>query len=706
LEQIVSMRRRLTGIYPIVGYVFALFGPGPAATASDISQGQLFQSSDIFALRAGTDAQISPDARTVAYVQKAGDVMSDRFRSSIWLIDVASGVQSPFAGGTTDAYDPQWSPDGRRLAYVSIAADGPQLFVDDMTRTHRVQLTNGPDGPKTYAWSPDGRQVAYLRHVPAESPVYGVPPAKPVGAQWAPALKIVDRVTYRFDGEGYLAPGYDHIFVVSSEGGPSRQVTSGEVNDAPTVAWDPAGALTWSADGKAIIFSAIRSPDWQRRVLDTEVYAADLATGAVTALTHREGPDHDAKPSPDGRWIAYLGYDDHGETHRDTRLYLMQRDGSGSRVLSGQIDVSIEQAFWAPDSASLYVSYDKEGVRRVGRMRLDGKLTELVSGLGGSGFDQPYTMGEFSEAHDTIAFASASVDHPPEIAIYGGDRVRQLTHLSDDLFAQKRLAELRRFRVKAPDGLNIDGWLLTPPGYQDGRRVPLILLIHGGFDMSFGPVFSSDVQLFAAAGYAVLMPNPRGSTSYGEAFALKVNHNFPGDTYGDLMASVDAAISAGIADSANLFVTGGSAGGILTAWVVGKTERFKAAVAQKMVANLASGALVMDATLYSSTHDFSVPPWEDPMVYWNNSPLALVGHVRTPTMLIVGDEDYRTPLSESEQYYGALQVAGVPTVLIEVPGAGHVNLSSRPSQSAARVAAILSWFDRYRSDRTHSGFAH
>jgi dipeptidyl aminopeptidase/acylaminoacyl peptidase len=690
------MHRRLIGAFSgVAGAMLFAFGLGTHAQAGDISSGTLFQGSDLFSLRAASDVQISPDTRWIAFVLKSGDIMSDRFRSSVWIIDIASGVQTPVAD---DAYDPQWSPDGHRLAFMSDGADGSQLYVHDLTHRHRMELTSGPESPKTYAWSPDGRQIAYLRHVPAAPSNYGSPPAKPPGAQWAPPLRVIDRVTYRFDGEGYVEPGYDHIFVVSSDGGPSRQVTDGAVNDAPTIAWDPAGALTWSPDGREVLFSAIRSPDWQRHVLDTQVYAADVSTGAVTALTHRAGADDDPQVSPDGRWIAYVGYDDHGESHRDNRLYLMNRDGTGSHLIGASLDVGIDKAVWSPDGHSLYVMYDKEGVRRVGRVTLDGKLTELASGVAAAGFDQPYTMGDFSAAKDTIAFASGSVDHPAEVSVYQGNHLKQLTHLNEDLLARKNLGAVRRFPVKAPDGLAIDGWLMTPPGYRQGSRVPLILLIHGGFDMSYGPVFSSDAQLYAAAGYAVLMPNPRGSTSYGEEFALKINHNFPGDTYGDLMAAVDAAISAGVADPNNLFVTGGSAGGILTAWVVGKTDRFKAAVAQKLVANQVSGALVMDATLWPATHDFKAPPWEDPMAYWNRSPLSLVGHVKTPTMLIVGTEDYRTPMSESEQYYGALQVAGVPTALVEVPGAGHVSLASRPSQSAARVEAILSWFGRYRTD--------
>lgn len=281
--------------------------------------------------------------------------------------------------------------------------------------------------------------------------------------------------------------------------------------------------------------------------------------------------------------------------------------------------------------------------------------------------------------------------------IWSGGKTRRLTNLNANLLEAKALASVRKIAVTAPDGRAIDAWLATPPGRQPGQKVPLILEIHGGPNSAYGPSFSSDVQLYAAAGYAVLWTNPRGSTSYGAEFANLIDKNYPSQDYDDLIASVDAAIADGTADPDNLFVTGGSGGGVLTAWIVGKTNRFKAAATQKPVINWTSEALTMDATLFTSRYWFTKKPWEDPMSYWNRSPLSLVGNVKTPTLVVVGGEDYRTPVSESEQYYAALQIQGVPTALVKVPGASHGGLAARPSQSAAKAAAILAWFDRYRS---------
>jgi dipeptidyl aminopeptidase/acylaminoacyl peptidase len=245
------------------------------------------------------------------------------------------------------------------------------------------------------------------------------------------------------------------------------------------------------------------------------------------------------------------------------------------------------------------------------------------------------------------------------------------------------------------DGRPIGAWLVTPPEFDATKKYPLILEIHGGPYAAYGPTFATDMQLYASAGYVVLYTNPRGSTSYGEEFANLIQHNYPSNDYDDLMSAVDAAIAAGFVDADRLYVTGGSGGGILTAWIVGKTNRFKAAAAQKPVINWASTVLTTDVATYMPKYWFAKPPWEDPDSYWRRSPLSLVGSVTTPTLVVVGDRDFRTPVSDSEQYYQALQLKGVPTALVKVPDASHGGLAARPSQSAARVAAILAWFGKY-----------
>ncbi|MCA1661234.1 MAG: S9 family peptidase [Novosphingobium sp.] len=561
---------------------FAQMGDGPVAA---------FTGADLFKLEAARDPQVSPDGRQIAYVRQSGDVMTDRNRMSIWVVDAATGRQRPLVTGPGRYTMPRWSPDGGRIAYSSTDEGGAQLHVRWLDTGAASRITALPDAPQSLAWSPDGRSIAYTMRVPGEGLKLGKAPDKPEGAQWAPPLEIYDRATYRTDEGGYIKPGHARIFVVAADGGAPRQMTFGAFGDD--------GAPEWTPDGGTLLFSAVRKPDWQRDFNNSEIYALDVAGGAIEPLTARDGPDANPLPSPDGRRIAYLGFDDARRTYEATELYVMNRDGSGARSLTAALDRDIDAAQWAPDGRSLVVSYDEQGVKKLGRVGLDGSLRELAAGLAGAGFDRPYTGGAFSVGRNgTIAWTGGDATRPPDVYALKGGTARPLTRLNEGWLPAKALAPVRKLAVIAPDGKPIDAWIALPPGRTEGQRVPLILEIHGGPHTAYGPMFATDVQLYAAGGYAVLYTNPRGSTSYGEDFAKLIDRAYPGEDYGDLMASVDAAIAAGIADPDNLFVTGGSGGGVLTAWIVGKTDRFKAAATQKPVINWTSEALTMDNTLF------------------------------------------------------------------------------------------------------------
>ena len=665
----------------------------PAASAAPATApSRYLTAADLFNLEWASDPQISPDGRAVAYVRQSNDIMTDNARRSIWLIDVASGQQRPLVTGQGSYFSPRWSPDGIRLAYVAAENGSPQLYVRWMTSGESARVTGLPTSPSGIAWSPDGRRIAYSMLVPDEPMQLGKAPDKPDGAKWADPLEVIDKVTYRFDAAGYLKPGYRQIFWVPADGGAPTQLTFGATNAS--------GELSWTPDSRSILFSANLSPNWQREPLQSEVYKIGIGGGAPVALTSRDGPDNQPVVSPDGRLIAWVGFDDRHLGYQNTRLYVMNLDGSNKRMLTGSLDRSVANPAWSGDSRSIYVEVEDHGVNKVERVGLEGMVREIASGMGFNELDRPYAGGEFSVSRNgVVALTSGDPLHPNQVAVASSGGVRRLTHLSSSLLDLKALAQVQKLPVSSEyDHQPIDAWMVTPPDFDPVEKYPMILEIHGGPYAAYGPQFSTDDQLYAAHGYVVVYANPRGSTSYGEEFANKIEKAYPGHDYDDLMSVVDAAIASGHTDPNSLFVTGGSGGGVLTAWIVGKTDRFRAAATQKPVIDWTSWSLTADIADFSSPYWFAKRPWEDPMAYWRRSPLSLVGNVKTPTMVVVGSEDYRTPDSEAEQFYEALQIRGIPTVLVKVPGASHETLTDRPSQSAAKASAILTWFDKYRTN--------
>ena len=661
-----------------------------SAGAADLPDARRLHSIDVFQLEYADDVQISPDGNRIVYVRISHDIMTDRARRNLWVINADGTNNRPLRSESRNFSSPRWSPDGTRLAYVSAADGSPQLYVRWMDSGQTALLTNLVEAPGAIAWSPDGKSIAFTQLVPAKKPPLATPPEKPEGAQWAPTVKVIDSVVYRADGEGYLEAGYQHVFIVSAEGGTSRQLTEGEFNDE--------GPLSFTPDSKGIVLSSNRGPDWELDPQESDVFQVDIATRKLTQLTTRDGPDNSPVVSPDGKRIAYLGFDDRLQGYQVTHLYVMDIDGGNARVVTGGFDRDVADPRWSANSREVYFTYDDRGVRKLGLTSLDGKPRTLADGLGGTDLGRPYTSGGFSVARNgRAAFTHNSPGRPADVGLVAGGPARLLTNLNDDLLGNKTLGEVRELNWKSSkDQRDIQGWVITPPDFDKSKKYPLILEIHGGPFAAYGPNYTTELQLFAAAGYVVLYTNPRGSTSYGETFGNLIHHAYPGDDYDDLMSGVDAVIAQGNVDANNLFVTGGSGGGVLTAWIVGKTDRFRAAVVAKPVINWSSFVLTSDANNFFYKYWFGAQPWEKPEEYWKRSPLSLVGNVKTPTMLLTGEADYRTPIEESEQYYQALKLRKIDTVMVRIPEASHGGMVARPSNLIAKVDNILAWFERYR----------
>jgi acylaminoacyl-peptidase len=661
-----------------------------SAGAAELPAARRLHSIDVFQLEYADDVQISPDGSRIVYVRVSHDIMTDRVRRNLWIVSSDGTNNRPLRSEARNFSSPRWSPDGTRLAYVSAADGSPQLYVRWMDSGQTALLTNLVKAPDAIAWSPDGKSIAFAQFVPANKPPLAASPEKPEGAQWAPPVKIIDSVVYRVDGAGYLEAGYQHIFIVSSEGGTPRQLTRGDFNDD--------GPLSFTPDGKSLVFSANRGPDWERDSQESDVFSVDIASGKLTQLTTRDGPDTSPVVSPDGRKIAYLGFDDRLQGYQVTHLYVMDVDGGNPREVTAAFDRDVADPKWSADGRTVFFTYDERGVRKLGSAVLDGKVRTHAEGLGGTDLGRPYTSGGFSVARNgRIAFPHNTAARPADVGTATANSpLRVITTLNDDLLGNKTLGAVREIAWKSSkDQRDIQGWVITPPDFDAAKKYPLILEIHGGPFAAYGPNYTTELQLFAAAGYIVLYANPRGSTSYGETFGNLIHHAYPGDDYDDLMSGVDAVIAQGNVDPDNLFVTGGSGGGVLTAWIVGKTDRFRAAVVAKPVINWSSFVLTSDLNNFFYRYWFGAQPWEKPEEYWRRSPLSLVGNVKTPTMLLTGESDYRTPIAEAEQYYQALKLRKVDTVMVRIPEASH-GMTARPSNLMAKVDNILAWFERYR----------
>ncbi|MES3630946.1 MAG: S9 family peptidase [Longimonas sp.] len=653
-----------------------------------------FERMDVFELEWVTDPQISPDGERVVYVRRGMDVMNDRRTSALWIMNADGTEHVKLTDRDVSESSPRWSPDGTRLAYIGgTEDDGAQIFVHTFAPRSNVQRTTLDNRPGHLAWSPSGSHLAFSMHVDDEPPQMVEPPEAPEGADWADPPRVETRLNHEQDGSGIRPYGHRHIFTITADSDSDpEQRTTGD--------YDHAGPIAWMPDGEALVVSGNRHDDAEHAFRNTELYRVDMEDGAIAPLTDRFGPNHTPRISPDGATIAYLGYEDQIQTYQRTRLYTMSPDGSGMQEVETGLERSINDVVWDEEGNGLYVQYDDEGVSYLAHTTLDGAVTNVADSLGGTALGRPYRgSADFSVAENgVIAFNVSSPAHPAELSITSRSNATpsRLTTLNETLIADRALGQVEAMRyTSTKDGRDLHGWVMTPPDYNPDRAYPLLVEIHGGPISHYGPHFAAELQLYAAAGYVVFYPNARGSTSYGEEFGNLLKNDFSGGEYQDIIDGVDVLVENGTVSEDSLYVTGGSAGGTSTAWIVGQTDRFQAAAVQKPVINWISKTLAADNYYAYADYRYPGQPWENPMAYWEVSPISLVGNVETPTLLIVGQEDLRTPTWEAKQFYHALQLREVDTAYVELPGSYH-NMAARPSQLIAKVDHVLAWLERYR----------
>ena len=647
---------------------------------------------DIFNLEYAASPQVSPNGEYVIYERRSMDIMKDGTRINLWQVNIDGSEHEPVFSGKANYRMPRFSPDGKRLAYLSSHEGDNQLYIVWLESGKTARVTNLQFSPSDISWSPDGNSIAFSMFKPGKSnSLFKGMPKKPKGANWAGTAKYIDQMNYRRDGGGFTKAGYTHIYVVPALGGTARQVTSGDFHHG--------GVINWSKDSKNIIIDGDRHADWQDRPIESDIYQINVNTGNVTTLVKRDGPDNNPRMSPNGKKIAYLSFEDKKLSSQNSQLHVMDSDGNNIKNLTASLDRNVSNIHWAQNGKGIYFSYDDHGQSYVGYVDLKGKLTSKLVKIGSQSLGRPYTSGDYTVADNrALVFTKANNQRPADLAIINKKgKVTTLTQLNEDIFAHKDLAKVEAITVKSSvDRRDIEAWIALPPGFDASKKYPMILEIHGGPHAAYGPNYSTEVQLMAAKGYVVVWANPRGSTSYGAEFANTIHHNYPSQDYNDLMDVVDGVIGKGYVDESQLFVTGGSGGGTLTAWIVGQTNRFKAAVVAKPVINWMSFSLTADGYSYFTKYWMPGMPWEHADHLWKHSPLSLVGNVKTPTMLLTGEVDYRTPMSETEQYYQALKLQNVDTAMVRIPKAAH-GIAARPSNLIQKVGNVMAWFEKYRT---------
>jgi dipeptidyl aminopeptidase/acylaminoacyl peptidase len=677
------MIRSVTPICFVVAVLLAsmsLFGAEeskPVLTVADFLDGE-----------AVSDPQVSPDGTRILYTRRWIDRMEDRWRSDIWIMN-ADGTRNRFL---SKGSDPRWSPDGTRFAFLDEGEPvGTQIFVRWLDAAEATQVTRVEREPTTIRWSPDGNSIAFVMRTEAEGRWEIDLPEEPEGAEWTEEPRVIEGVYFRQDRRGFMEDGYLHLFVVDAGGGTPRQLTRGTWNvGARTIGLDYGIGIDWTPDSTAIVFDGLMEDDnpsmpYRR----SHLYAVNVTTKEPRRLTSDEGPWAGPVVSPDGRYVAFTGFPWTGQTYRAEELHVIGFDGSGMRSLTPDLDRTLGDLHWASDGSGVFFVARDRGTSNVHFVPLQGAPRQVTHGSHMLSLDSTSAkglgVGVLRSPHapgDVVGFRLAA-----------GDDLTQLTRVHEDVLSRVQLGDVEEIWYESADGTAIQGWIVKPPHFDAGKKWPLILHIHGGPHAMYSLAFNFSFQQLAAAGYVVLYTNPRGSSGYGTDFGNAIDDAYPSVDYHDLMAGVDAVIERGWVDTTRMYVTGVSGGGVLSSWTIGHTDRFAAAAVRAPVIDWISFAGTTDITEWGY-HRYEPYPWEDPEPWLRHSPLMYVHNVTTPTLMMCGELDLRTPMGQTEEYFQALNAVGVETVLLRFNDEYH-GTGSKPSNFMRTQLYLLDWFGRH-----------
>lgn len=638
---------------------------------------------DLFRVRWLSQPRLSPDGDRAAVTLTWLDRDRDRIVSRVsWLNTTGYGeLQSESTTAGRD-HDPNWAPDGRRLAFVSDRSGRPEIWVVDTPLRSARPLTDSPTGASGPSWSPSGDLLAFVASEPDQP--------RPAGGY------TVARFHWKADGVGVIGcPTHRHVWTVPSTGGASRKITDGD--------WDD-DLPRFSPDGLTVAFRSNRTP--ARATSSTsELWLVPAEGGAPRLLVPAAGAIRMHAWSPDGRLIAYIGHRQGEAQGVNNDIWLVDAQTGDARNLTEPLDRPMGQwvrsdppgsflppdLAWSPQGDAVYVTYAEGGTSRVVRVGVDGSVNPVLAGDAGW-----FAFGIAAASGDVVALGSSATD-PGELILAraDGSDPRSITSVATEWRSGIQFGRLERFEFDAADGTRLEAWLQHPAGFAWNEPLPLILHIHGGPHWPIGGRLNMEFRRLAEAGFRVLYLNPRGAMGYGNAYAQANVGDWGGIDAGDLLAAVEVASARPDVDGTRIGVTGESYGGWMTNWLIATTDRFGAAVAQNSISDMRSEYLTSEDPP-GLDWDMGGSPWEQPERYERQSPISRVDQIHTPLLLVHSELDQNCPINQSEQLYAALQLLGRDVEFLRIPGEGHlINLVGRPSSRLARIRATDAWFRRH-----------
>ncbi len=647
---------------------------------------------DLLAIQMPHHPALSPDGARVVFAGGRFDYEGNAIRAGLWVVPAAGG--DPVALTAEEGRDasPTWSPDGRWIAFLSNRGGSRrgrkrapmQLWIVAAAGGEPRQLTSFEAGVSQPAWSPDGARVAFISRGTLDRPEGSEPPEV--------IVREITRPKYKFDGMGFF-DGYAHVWTVAAEGGAPAQLTRGDFDHE----WP-----LWLSGGEEVAFVTTRAPDADLTLI-RGLWAADVGTRELRQIMRGDGPCIAPAASLDGRWIAFVGHDLHAGPATNNGVWIVPAQGGEAVNLTAAFDRSVVNSVWSDTRlAPLFPTIEWiDAGEGIAFYATDGGYTHLYRVDVGARTVRPLTDGaevvaDFSAAGGQIVYqrqTAASLDElwilPP------GGEARPLVTPNAAL-ARFDLAEPQRFIYEGADGWPMEGWMVTPPGFDPARTYPAILRIHGGPHSTYGDLVNHYVQVLAARGFIVLWTNPRGSGGYGEAFTRAVVRDWGGKDSEDILRGLDHAIAQGFIDPSRVAVTGGSYGGFMTNWLITHTDRFRCAVTEVCVSNLFNFFGTSDIGFNWGELEWGADPWDGTQILLEHSPYWYAKRVSCPVLITANEEDHRCPIEQSEQFFIALKKLGKEAVFLRFSGESHtMGSTGRPKPRIERLRHIVAWFERH-----------